>query len=58
VLVQDAATAEASTMPAAVLRSVEGARVLPLDRIAPTLLALTTVNAIRNSGGISDRRRA
>lgn len=36
-VIQDAATAEAKTMPRAALRAVPTARVLPLERIAPFL---------------------
>jgi two-component system, chemotaxis family, protein-glutamate methylesterase/glutaminase len=40
VLVQDPATAESATMPAAVMRSVPEAVMLPLERIAPAMLDL------------------
>jgi two-component system chemotaxis response regulator CheB len=39
-VVQDPATAEVRTMPAAALRAVPGASVVPLDRIAGHLVAL------------------
>lgn len=44
-VVQDPASAEAPMMPAAALRAVPTARVLPLDRIGPFLAALPSAHA-------------
>jgi two-component system chemotaxis response regulator CheB len=53
-VVQDPATAEVKTMPAAALRAVPEAEVVPLDRIASRLGALL----IGPSGKVLDSRRA
>lgn len=47
-LVQDPATAESATMPAAALRAVPSARVLPLEGIAPALIELAGGGAVRD----------
>jgi two-component system chemotaxis response regulator CheB len=49
-LIQDPATAEAPTMPAAALRAVPSARVVPLTDIASQLIALSRGGAATSGG--------
>jgi two-component system chemotaxis response regulator CheB len=51
VIVQNPATAEAPTMPQAVIDSTRVDRILPLDRIGPFLVELCRSSAVVKSGG-------
>lgn len=53
-VVQDPRTAEAPTMPGAALEAVPAATVLPLDEIAPHLLAIITAGSAAHPNAITD----